>query len=162
MRRQVLPCRPHVERKQAMKEINRILVVSRMTRHCRKAVRFGVSLARAYGAVLSVLHVVDNPFKKGWNLPTIAYEEQYRKEFDRIKAELDEIVSQEREKGMTILELIEEGEPKEKILKAIRDGSIDLVILLTHEEGRLEHFLYGRGTDSIIRKMPCSILLVKE
>jgi hypothetical protein len=27
-----------------------------------------------------VLHVVDNPFKKGWNLPTIAYEEEYRKE----------------------------------------------------------------------------------
>ena len=38
--------RAHSERRQAMKEINRILVVSRMTRHCRKAVRFGVSLAR--------------------------------------------------------------------------------------------------------------------
>jgi nucleotide-binding universal stress UspA family protein len=145
-----------------MKEINRILVVSRMTRHCRKAVRFGVLLARQSGAVLSVLHVVENPFKKGWNLPTIAYEEQYRKEMERIKAELDEIVSLERENGMTIREFIEEGEPKEEILKAIRNGNIDLVILLAHEEGRLEHFLYGRGTDSIIRKMPCSILLVKE
>ncbi len=113
-----------------MKEINRILVVSRMTRHCRKAVRFGVSLARQYGAVLTVLHVVENPFKKGWNLPTISYEEQYRKEMERIKAEADEIVNLEREKGMTILETIEEGEPKEEILKAIRNGSIDLVILL--------------------------------
>ena len=39
---------------------------------------------------------------------------------------------------------------------------IDLVILPAHEEGRLEHFLYGRGIDSLIRRMPCSILLVRE
>jgi hypothetical protein len=26
----------------------------------------------------------------------------------------------------------------------------------------LEHFLYGRGVDSVIRRMPCSILLVRE
>jgi nucleotide-binding universal stress UspA family protein len=109
-----------------------------------------------------VLHVIENPFKKGWNLPTIAYEEEYRKELDRIKAELEDIINAERKKGMTIREFIEEGEPKEEILKVIRNENIDLVILLAHEEGRMEHFLYGRGTDSIIRKMPCSILLVQE
>jgi universal stress protein A len=145
-----------------MEEFKLILVVSRMTRHCRKALQLGVSLAHQYGAALSVLHVVDNPFKKGWNLPTIAYEEEYRKELGRIQSELEGIISQEREKGMTIREFVKEGEPKEEILKAIRNESADLVILLAHEEGRLEHFLYGRGTDSIIRKMPCSILLVRE
>jgi universal stress protein A len=145
-----------------MEEIKRILVVSRLTRFCRKAVHYGVSLAHQYGAILFVLHVIENPFKKGWNLPTIAYEEEYRKELDRIKAELEDIINAERKKGMTIREFIEEGEPKEEILKVIRNENIDLVILLAHEEGRMEHFLYGRGTDSIIRKMPCSILLVQE
>ena len=145
-----------------MEEFKRILVVSRMTRHCRKALHLGVSLAHQYGAALSVLHIVDNPFKKGWNLPTIAYEEEYRKELGRIQSELEGIISLEREKGMTIREFVKEGEPKEEILQAIQNESADLVILLAHEEGRLEHFLYGRGTDSIIRKMPCSILLVRE
>jgi nucleotide-binding universal stress UspA family protein len=145
-----------------MEEIKRILVVSRLTRFCRKAVHYGVSLAHQYGAILFVLHVIENPFKKGWNLPTIAYEEEYRKELDRIKAELEDIINAERKKGMTIRESIEVGEPKEEILKVIRNENIDLVILLAHEEGRMEHFLYGRGTDSIIRKMPCSILLVQE
>jgi universal stress protein A len=145
-----------------MEEMKRILVVSRLTRYCRKAVRCGVSLAHQYGAVLFVLHVIENPFKKGWNLPTIAYEEEYRKELDRIKAELEDMISTERKKGMEIREFIEEGEPKEEILKVIRNENIDLVILPAHAEGRMEHFLYGRGTDSIIRKMPCSILLVQE
>lgn len=145
-----------------MEGIHRILVVSRLTRYCRKAVRFGVSLAQKYGAELAVLHVVENPFKKGWNLPTIHYEDQYTKEMARVKAELDDIVNSEKKKGMTIREFIEEGEPKDEILKVIGSEKIDLVILTAHEEGRLEHFLYGRGIDVIIRRMPCSILLVKE
>lgn len=145
-----------------MEGIHRILVVSRLTRYCRKAVRFGVSLAQKYGAELDVLHVVENPFKKGWNLPTIHYEDQYTKEMARVKAELDDIVNSEKKKGMTIREFIEEGEPKDEILKVIGSEKIDLVILTAHEEGRLEHFLYGRGIDGIIRRMPCSILLVKE
>ena len=145
-----------------MNEIRRILVVSRMTGHSRKAIRAGVFLAGHCGAQLSVLHVVENPFKRGWNLPTIDLETQYRAEMEKIRSELEGLISQEREKGMAIREIVSEGDPKEEILKVIRDGGIDLVILLAHEEGRLEHFLYGRGTDSIIRRMPCSILLVRE
>ena len=34
--------------------------------------------------------------------------------------------------------------------------------MLAHEEGRLEHMLFGGDNDAIIRKMPCSILLVKK
>jgi nucleotide-binding universal stress UspA family protein len=145
-----------------MEGIQRILVVSRLTRYCRKAVRIGVSLAQKYGAELSVLHVVENPFKKGWNLPTIHYEDQYKKEMSRVKAELEDILNSEKKKGMAIREFIEEGEPKEEILKVIGSEKIDLVILPAHEEGRLEHFLYGRGIDGVIRRMPCSLLLVRE
>jgi len=30
-----------------------------------------------------------------------------------------------------------------------------------HEEGRLEHYMFGRTVEELTRKMPCSILLVK-
>jgi nucleotide-binding universal stress UspA family protein len=45
-----------------MEGLDRILVVSRLTTNCRKAVHYGVSLVRKCGAELSVLHVIDNPF----------------------------------------------------------------------------------------------------
>ena len=52
-----------------MGDINRILVVSRSTKHCQKAVLYGVSLAQKYGAELFVVHVRHNPFRlEGWNL----------------------------------------------------------------------------------------------
>jgi nucleotide-binding universal stress UspA family protein len=32
----------------------------------------------------------------------------------------------------------------------------------THEEGRIERLLVGGSNDALIRKMPCSIFLVKK
>jgi nucleotide-binding universal stress UspA family protein len=34
--------------------------------------------------------------------------------------------------------------------------------MLAHSEWRLEDFLFGRIKEEIIRKIPCSILLIKE
>ena len=49
----------------------------------------------------------------------------------------------------------------EQALAMIRSEKIDLIIAAAHEEGRLEHWMFGRTVDELTRKMPCSILLVK-
>ena len=59
-------------------------------------------------------------------------------------------------------ELIREGNPATEIFQVVKDENIDLLILLAHEEGHIEHFLFGRSNDEIIRKMPCSILMIKK
>jgi len=33
--------------------------------------------------------------------------------------------------------------------------------MLAHEEGRLEHFLFGNTNDAIIRQLPTTLMLVK-
>jgi nucleotide-binding universal stress UspA family protein len=146
-----------------MDDIKRILVVSRMTRYCRKAVHYGVSLSQKYGAELLVVHVVHDPiFSGGWNLPLPSLEEEYRRTLKDAKDELDTTIDLEKKKGMAIKTLIREGEPTKEILKLIEAEAIDLVILLAHEEGHLEHFLFGRSNEELVRRMPCSILMVKK
>jgi nucleotide-binding universal stress UspA family protein len=146
-----------------MEDINRILVVSRMTKYCRDAVHYGISLARKYDAELSILHVIHNPFGlKGWNLPTVSLEEEYKNIIKEAKADLDRIVAKEKAKGLPIREIIKEGEPTEAIITMVKEEKMDLLILLSHEESRLEHFLFGRSNEDLIRRMPCSILLVKK
>ena len=49
-----------------------------------------------------------------------------------------------------------------KIVKTIAEEKIDLLVMLAHQEGHVEHFLFGRSTEELVRKMPCSILLVKK
>ena len=147
-----------------MKRIGKILVVSRSTKHCRQAVHFGISLARFYKAKLHVLHVVHDPLHlDGWNIIVPSIHEEYIEMMETYKKELHHII--EAEKGQDIIEITEEvreGEPVKEIMHTVESEGIDLLVMLAHEEGRLEHFLFGRTNEAILRKMPCSVLMVKR
>lgn len=146
-----------------MIEPKRILVVTRMIQTCRKAIQYGVSLANKHQAELYVIHSIYNPFGlKGWSVGTLSLEKEYEKLLLETKVKLAGIVEEEKSKGMTITELVREGEPTEEILKTIKEKNIDLLVMLAHEEGHLEHLLFSRSNDELVRKMPCSILLVKK
>jgi nucleotide-binding universal stress UspA family protein len=134
-----------------------------MTKYCQKAVHYGVSLARKYGAELFVIHVIHNPFGyEGWNLPIYSLKEDYKRIQQEAKKDLDRLIDSEKANGMAVKELIREGEPTKEVLKVVKEENIDILILLAHEEGRLEHFLFGRSNEALIRRMPCSILMVKK
>ena len=145
-----------------MEDIRRILAVSWITQYCKATIQSAVSLAAKYDAELSVIHVVDTSWMQGWNLPMMLHEEEHQKEMERIKAELNSIINREKKGGMKIKTIIKEGDPVEEILKVIEKEKIDLVVLRAHEESRIEHFMVGGSNDAIIRKMPCSIYLVKN
>jgi universal stress protein A len=145
-----------------MEDIRRILAVSWMTQSCRKTIHYAVSLAAKYGAELSVIYVIDNLLLQGWNLPMISQTEERAKDMESIKVKLDNIIKGENKEGIKIKLIIKEGDPVDEILKVIGEKKIDLVILRAHEESRIERFLVGSFNDEIIRKMPCSIFLVKK
>lgn len=146
-----------------MSEYKRILVVVRMIQSCRKAIQYGVSLARKYEADLYVIHSIHNPFGlKGWGLGTRALALEYEKSILNAKRQLSNLVETERTHGMTITEMVREGDPTDEILATVEAEKIDLLVLLAHEEGHVEHFLFGRSNEELIRKMPCSIMLVKK
>ena len=147
-----------------MKKYKRILVVARMIQSCKMAIQHGVSLARKYDAELYILHSIHNPFDlRGWGLGTRELAVEYDKSIVEAKRKLANIVEAERTTvGMSIKEMVREGEPTAEILKTIAEEKIDLLVMLAHEEGHLEHLLFGRSNEELVRKMPCSIMLVKK
>ncbi len=145
-----------------MNLIKHILVVSWLTEYCNKTIEFGISLSGKYKAELSVIHVIDTSWLQGWNVPMMSMEQEHKKEKERQKEELHEIISAEKKKGMMIKEFVGEGIPFEIVLKLIEKEKIDLLILRSQQESRLERMLVGRSNDEIIRARPCSIFLVKQ
>ena len=146
-----------------MNEYKRILVVSRMIQTSRKAIQVGVSLAQKFGAELYVIHSIYNPFSlKGWSLGNLSLKSDYDKIIQNAKRDLSKLVEAEKTKGLSIKELVREGEPTAEIMKTIASEKIDLLIILAHEEGPLEDLLFQRSNDELVRKMPCSIMLVKK
>lgn len=146
-----------------MNEYKRILVVSRMIQSSRKAIQIGISLAQKYEAELYVIHSIYNPFdRRGWNLGTLSLADEYENVVQGTQRKLSELVESEKTKGMSIKELVREGEPTKEILHTIETEKIDLLVLLAHKEGRLEDLLFDHSNDELVRKMPCSIMLVKK
>ncbi len=150
-----------------MKEIKRILVVSRQTQYSAEALRSGVALAKKYGAGLCVLHIISNPVDmEAVNAPSLFLKGEEYKNYldirDEAKEALDKIIAREARDGFAIKELVTDGEPVKEILRAVKEEKVDLVVMLAQEEGRLEHILFGRENDALFRKLPCSILLVKH
>ena len=149
-----------------METVKRILVACSMIKDCEKALHSGISLAITYGAELYVLYSIYDPFMSSeWNLPYMpmgAIKKDYQKLKKQMKEELEEAIVKERRKGVVIKEILREGEPSKEIFKVIKDEKIDLLVMIAYEESRLEHFLFGRGTHELVRKMPCSIFLVKK
>lgn len=148
-----------------MHDIKRILVVSSWTKDCKKALHNGISLARTYHAELSVLHVIRDAFELTGGLFTgflADLKEEYESTAKEAKRDLDAMIEAEHTQGMTIKETILHGEPAAEILKTIQKGKIDLVIMAHHQEDHLEHYLFCRDYETVIRKMPCSIMLVKS
>jgi universal stress protein A len=112
-----------------MDDVKRILVVSRSTKNCKKALHYGISLAKQFNSKLYVLHVIHDPFSlDGWNLPVPSLKQEYENYVQKAREEMDRIIKS--------------------------------AIISTHEEGRLEHFLFGGTVEGLIRKMPCSVLVV--
>jgi nucleotide-binding universal stress UspA family protein len=149
-----------------MENFTNILVIIRMIPSSRKAVRVGISLARKFDAKLLVLHLVSNPVDlMAVNAPGLFSDEQYKNYLDscqEAKEQLDKVIKQEVRDGFPIKELISDRNPVEEVVKVAKKEKIDLILLSAHEEGRLEHALFGGENDAVLRKMPCSILLVKK
>lgn len=142
--------------------IKKILAVSWLTPNCSKTIKFGISLSGKYQAELSVVHVMDTTWIKGWSTPMVTMEEERKREMEKNKEDLHNIISIENKRDMVIREFVREGTPSEVILALIKEEDIDLLLLRSHEESRLEHLLVGGSNDEIIRALPCSIFLVKQ
>jgi nucleotide-binding universal stress UspA family protein len=145
-----------------MEAFNNILVVSRSTQHCIKVLRKGISLARKYNARLHILHIIHDPFNlNGWNLPAPAFNDEYQKMAEKARNELDRMVLAEKAEGLAVSEWVKNGNPADEIKSVVESQKIDLILMLAHQEGRLEHFLFGRTNDEIIRSLPATLMLVK-
>jgi len=59
--------------------IRHILVVSWLSQYCNKTIEFGISLSGKYKAELSVIHVVDTTWLRGWSIPMLSVEKNTKR-----------------------------------------------------------------------------------
>lgn len=149
-----------------MEDFKKILIVTKSTKYCRKAIHYGILLAKQNDAQVYVLHLMHDPFGlEHWQLalPSLKnIQDEYQQMRVKAKKDLDAMIAAEQAKGLPIQVGIAEGPPEREILNVVKKKKIDLLVTLAHEEGRLEQALFGRLNEEIHRKLPCSILFIKQ
>ncbi|BCS53878.1 universal stress protein [Geobacter sp. SVR] len=150
-----------------MDTVEGILVINRLTQYSRDVLLQGVKLARKYDARLSVLRLVSDPIDmKAVNAPGLFIKGEEYKNYlssrQQYQEELDQTVRQVTRDGFPIKEFVSDKEPLSEIVRIVAEEKIDLILVLAHEEWRLEHLLFGGENDALIRTLPCSILLLKH
>ncbi|MCU0524649.1 MAG: universal stress protein [Elainella sp. Prado103] len=53
------------------------------------------------------------------------------------------------------------GNPAREIVRYAETKPVDLIVMPTHDEQGVSHFLFGSTTEQVARHAPCSVLIVR-
>ena len=146
-----------------MISLKRILVPTDFSEPSRKALAYAEALAKAFGASIDVLHVVEEP-PMGWAVEGyVPAPPAYRESIVRSAEEhLRQELSVHAPKDATPREVVRLGSPFSEIVRYAKTEPIDLIVMGTHGRGMIAHLLMGSVAERVVRTAPCPVLTVRH
>jgi len=126
----------------------KILCPVNFTPIAQKALNHAVALAECFGAELQVLHVDETGTARAME----------RKQ----KEELRRWIPEQSRTHCQIQEVVKQGEAAVEILKAVRSGGCDLIVLGVQHKRFFDSTVIGTTTVRVIRHAPCPVFAVVE
>lgn len=83
---------------------------------------------------------------------------------DDIDEQADALVERDAASISSVVakELVEYGDPAERICATAMDHNVDLIIIGSHDRGAFGRFLHGSVSEDVVRNAPCSVLVAKS
>ena len=151
-----------------MISLKQVLVAIDFGEASTAAFAYGRELARAFGAKLHVVHVVEDISGRLTGLPNApeAYIDFGRWQRDAVnaaEAELGKLLSDEdrRKLGATAVAVLARTAPS-AILEYAREHGVDLIVAGTHGRGVIRHLVMGSVAERLVRLAPCPVLVVRH
>ncbi len=144
------------------KRFRRILHASDFSPVSRRAFEMAVGLARANGAALTLVHVlepavpwveVDYASPRAYQLVTSARTTAARR--------LDALVRKAKTSGVRSTGHLVDGDPRDAIPRAARRLHADLVVVGTHGRTGLDKLLVGSVAERVVAMAPCAVITVR-
>jgi universal stress protein A len=141
-------------------DLKRILVTTDFSEASKKALPYAVALARKLDASLTLLYVVPAHLPADLGQIGIVLEEE------RLVAEARERLPRfraaELDPHLHVETLVVNGGPAHEICRTAEAQAADLLVMGTHGNTGLKHFLLGSVTEKVVRHAPCPVLVVRE
>lgn len=139
-------------------KITRILVPTDFSGPSREATDYALELASAFGATVSLFHVIEDPVvyipALGGYLPKPSDFEEFS------ETALENWVAPEDTRGVKIDRNWAHGHPVSRILEFATEHGCDMIVMGTHGRGALGHLLMGNVAERVVRQAKCPVLTV--
>lgn len=145
--------------------IKNILVATDFSEASEAALTYGKNFARQNGAVLHVLHVVDDAAAHAMTPVGIAPDIgrlQQELEADAEHRLLELVTDEDRRRLRARLAIRTSAWPGSAILAYANDHDIDLIVVGTHGRTGIAHFFMGSVAQHVVRSAPCPVLTVRH
>lgn len=137
--------------------IRRLLLATDLTPVSDHAADRAIALAVEQGAELIVLSVVD---PNRLRLPGGHFLRRIDQERAQVEGKAQALVLRARAAGVRATFLVWEGDPAETILSASESEGADVIVLGSHERGRLGRLMLGSVSARVSDEAHCEVLIV--
>ena len=137
-------------------QVHRILVPVDFSPCSRAALEYAEDFAESLGASVDLLHVWAGLYHHALEAEPLALfaHSELAKEMELLLGELEQ-------RGIPAHGRLEEGSPREAIVRAAANGKYDLIIMGTHGRTGLAHLFLGSVAESVFRRAPCPVLTIR-
>jgi nucleotide-binding universal stress UspA family protein len=140
----------------AMKATKKVLVPIDFSEPSDAALLYGRNLAKAFGAELHVLHVLENQFLRPTFKSTAAVEIGVANRVaERLSAE-------DRATLHAVSAVRMSDDPYDEIIRYANNEDIDLIVMGTHGRGGVARLLMGSVAEKVVRTARCPVLTVRH
>jgi nucleotide-binding universal stress UspA family protein len=137
--------------------IRRLMLATDLSSVSEHAAERAIALAVEQHAELIVLSVVD---PKGLRLPGGRFLRRIDQERTQVESRAQALVLRARAAGAKATFLVWEGDPAETILSASESEAADVIVLGSHERGRLGRLMLGSVSGRVSDEAHCEVLVV--
>jgi len=143
--------------------LKHVLVPTDFSETSDRAVRYAKAFAKAFGATLHIVHVVEEPYGQFWAVEAYGFslaalQDEWIKEAGTRMAKVQ---AESEQAAVTTVTSTVLGHPVMEILRYAKDQNVDLIVMGTHGRGPLGHVVMGSVAERVVRKAPCPVLTVR-
>jgi universal stress protein A len=147
-------------------KLQRILVPVDYSTCSVAALRFAVGLAAVFGAKLDIVHVWDRPSYVTDIVMTatdpVSSKSMLRMIQENAERDLSEFLKSAEVPGEPVSGRLVSGDPAAALLRELKQGDFDLVIVGTHGRTGLSHALLGSVAEKLVRLSHVPVLTVPD
>jgi len=139
-------------------QLKRILVPVDFSAPSQEALNFARRLARAFGADITLLHVVERMAVAHFpELP--AYLDYSGKDFDIAERDLQALSVEIARDRQTVRAVVRTGLAAHEIVEVAKELDTDLIVIATHGYTGWKHFCIGSTAERVARTAPCPVFV---